>query len=88
MSLALGLKGAQTIYSVGSKIALAHALGKKLGKIGYSAYNTLKGLSAGKGVETNNMIENKSNLGDMAYIPMGVKKIQRELKKKSYLEKR
>ena len=42
----------------------------------------------------NNMIENKNNLGDMAYIPMGVKKIAKiakmadELKKKSYLEKR
>ena len=84
----MGLKGAQTVYSIGSKLALAHALGKKLGKLGQSAYSSLKGSSVGKDMETNNMIQNKNNLGDMAYIPMGVKKIQGEPKKKSYLEKR
>ena len=88
MSLALGLRSAQQVYSIGSKLALAHSLGKKLGKLGSSAYNSLKGSSVKKGMETNNMIENKNTLGDVAYIPMGVKKIADEPKKKSYLEKR
>jgi len=88
MSVLMGVKAAQQIASLGSKLALAYSLGKKLGRLGQSASNSLKGSSVGKGMETNNMIQNKNNLGDMTYIPMGVKKIQGEPKKKSYLEKR
>jgi hypothetical protein len=34
------------------------------------------------------MIENRNSLADVSYIPMGVKRIAGEPKKKSYLEKR
>ena len=85
----MGVKAAQKIYILGSKLALMHSLGKKLGKLvtDRSSHN-IKGSSVGKDLEVNNMIYNKSNLGDTQYLPFGVKKIAGQPTKKSYLEKR
>ena len=83
----MGLKIAKVAHSLGSKLALAHSLGKKLGAIGHSSHNT-KGVSTDSTAGINNMIYNKSNLGDAQYLPFGVRKITGESKKKSYLEKR
>ena len=87
MSAQLGIKLARTAYSVGQKLALAHSLGKALGVIGHSTRDT-KGVSTDSTSGINNMIYNKSNLGDAQYLPFGVRKITGESKKKSYLEKR
>ena len=84
----MGVKAAQQIAGLGSKLALAYSLGKKLGRLGQSASNSIKGSSVGKDMGTNNMIENRNSLADISYIPMGVKRIAGEPKKKSYLEKR
>ncbi len=83
----MGLKLAKTAYSLGSKLRLAYSLGKKLGVIGHSSRDT-KGISTDSTSGINNMIYNKSNLGDAQYLPFGVRKITGESKKKSYLEKR
>jgi len=87
MSAMMGLKLAKSAYSLGSKLALAHSLGKKLGVIGHSTHS-IKGVSTDSTNGINNMIYNKSNLGDAQYLPFGVRKISGESKKKSYLEKR
>ena len=70
----MGVKAAQQIASLGSKLALAYSLGKKLGRLGQSASNSIKGSSVGKDMGTNNMIENRNSLADISYIPMGGKK--------------
>ena len=70
----LGLKVAKTAYSLGSKLALAHSLGEKLGVIGHSTHNT-KGVSTDSTSGINNMIYNKSNLSDVQYLPFGVRKL-------------
>jgi hypothetical protein len=89
MSAMMGLKVAKRVYSLGTKLHLLHSLGKKLGKLvsDHSSHN-IKGSSVGKDLEVNNMIYNKSNLGDTQYLPFGVKKIMGQPTKKSYLEKR
>ena len=78
---------AKTAYSLGSKLGLAYSLGKKLGVIGHSSRDT-KGVSTDSTSGINNMIYNKSNLGDAQYLPFGARKLVGESKKKSYLEKR
>ena len=83
----MGVKAAQKIYSLGSKLALMHSLGKKLGRLGQQANHDLKGSSVSKELGVNNMIYNKSKLGDAQYLPFGIKKLVGEPKKKSYLEK-
>lgn len=83
----MGLKLARGAYSLGQKLALAHSLGKKLGVIGHSTHNT-KGISTDSTAGINNMIYNKSNLGDAQYLPFGVRKIGTQSTKKSHLEKR
>ena len=83
----MGLKLAKSAYSLGSKLALAHSLGKKLGVIGHSTHNT-KGISTDSTAGINNMIYNKSNLGDAQYLPFGVRKLVGHSTKKSHLEKR
>jgi len=87
MSAMMGLKLAKSAYSLGSKLALAHSLGKKLGVIGHSTHNT-KGISTDSTAGINNMIYNKSNLGDAQYLPFGVRKLVGHSTKKSHLEKR
>ena len=87
MSARLGIKLAKTAYSVGQKLALAHSLGKALGVIGHSTHNT-KGVSTDSTSGINNMIYNKSNLGDAQYLPFGVRKLVGQSTKKSHLEKR
>jgi len=87
MSAKMGLKLARGAYSLGQKLALAHSLGKKLGVIGHSTHNT-KGISTDSTAGINNMIYNKSNLGDAQYLPFGVRKIGTQSTKKSHLEKR
>ena len=84
----MGVKAAHKIYSLGSKLALMHSLGKKLGRLGQHAYHDLKGSSVSKELGVNNMIYNKSNLGDAQYLPFGVRKLVGQSTKKSYLEKR
>ena len=83
----MGLKLARGAYSLGQKLALAHSLGKKLGVIGHSTHNT-KGISTDSTAGINNMIYNKSNLGDAQYLPFGVRKLVGQPTKKSHLEKR
>ena len=83
----MGLKLAKTAYSLGSKLALAHSLGKKLGVIGHSFRDT-KGVSTDSTAGINNMIYNKSNLSDVQYLPFGVRKLVGHSTKKSHLEKR
>ena len=83
----MGLKVAKTAYGLGQKLTLAHSLGKKLGVIGHSTHNT-KGVSTDSTAGINNMIYNKSNLGDAQYLPFGVRKIGTQSTKKSHLEKR
>ena len=96
----MGLKTAKRVYSLGTKLHLLHSLGKKLGKIGDHSSHNLKGSSVDtKEIGVNNMIYNKSNLGDAQYLPFGVRKLvgrghsppeTRGLQstKKSHLEKR
>lgn len=84
----LGLKSAKRIYSLGTKLHLLHSLGKKLGNLGGHSSHDMKGSSVSRELGINNMIYNKSNLGDVQYLPFGVKKLAGESKKKSYLEKR
>ena len=84
----MGLKLAKTAHSLGIKFHLIHSLGKKLGRLGQHAYHDLKGSSVSKELGVNNMIYNKSNLGDAQYLPFGVRKLVGQPTKKSYLEKR
>ena len=97
----MGLKTAKRIYSLGTKLHLLHSLGKKLGSLAGHSSHEMKGssVSADGTVGINNMIYNKSNLGDAQYLPFGVRKLvgrghsppeTRGLQpsKKSYLEKR
>ena len=95
----MGLKLAKRAYSLGTKLHLLHSLGKKLGKIGDHSSHDVKGVSTNSTVGVNNMIYNKSNLGDAQYLPFGVRKSvgrghsppeTRGLQptKKSHLEKR
>ena len=84
----LGLKTAKRVYSLGTKLHLLHSLGKKLGKIGDHPSRDIKGSSTDGSAGINNMIYNKSNLGDAQYLPFGVRKIGTQSTKKSYLEKR
>ena len=88
MSLALGLKALHRVHTLGQKAHLVHSFGKKLGRLGYNLFKVQQAQAipsvAGEG--SNNMIYNKSNLGDAQYIPLGVKKMISN--KKSYLEKR
>ena len=86
----LGLKTAKRIYSLGTKLHLLHSLGKKLGNLGGHSSHEIKGssVSADGTVGINNMIYNKSNLGDAQYLPFGVRKLVGQPTKKSYLEKR
>jgi hypothetical protein len=88
MSAMMGLKTAKRVYSLGTKLHLLHSLGKKLGKIGDHSSHNVKGSSVDtKEIGVNNMIYNKSNLGDAQYLPFGVRKIGTQSTKKSYLEK-
>jgi hypothetical protein len=87
MSAMMGLKIAKVAHSLGSKLALVHSLGKKLGAIGHSSHNT-KGVSTDSTAGINNMIYNKSNLSDVQYLPFGVRKLVGHSTKKSHLEKR
>ena len=84
----MGLKLAKTAHSLGTKLHLLHSLGKKFGVIGGNSSRDIKGVSTDSTVGINNMIYNKSNLGDAQYLPFGVRKLTNEPKKKSYLEKR
>lgn len=85
----MGLKMAKTAYSLGTKLHLLHSLGKKLGNLGGHSSHNVKGSSVDtKELGINNMIYNKSNLGDAQYLPFGVKKLVNQPTKKSYLEKR
>ena len=84
----LGLKTAKRIYSLGTKLHLLHSLGKKLGNLGGHSSHDVKGVSTDSTVGINNMIYNKSNLGDAQYLPFGVRKLVGQPTKKSYLEKR
>ncbi len=84
----MGLKVAKVAHSLGSKLALAYSLGKKLGVIGHSTTHNTKGISTDSTAGINNMIYNKSNLGDAQYLPFGVRKLAGHSAKKSHLEKR
>ena len=84
----MGIKTAKRVYSLGTKLHLLHSLGKKLGRIGENSTHDLKGSSVSKELGVNNMIYNKSNLGDAQYLPFGVRKLVGQPTKKSYLEKR
>lgn len=84
----LGLKTARRIYSLGTKLHLLHSLGKKLGSLAGHSSHDMKGSSVSKELGINNMIYNKSNLGDAQYLPFGVRKLAGQPTKKSYLEKR
>ena len=84
----MGLKTAKRIYSLGTKLHLLHSLGKKLGSLAGHSSHDMKGSSVNKELGINNMIYNKSNLGDVQYLPFGVKKLVGQPTKKSYLEKR
>jgi len=87
MSLIMGLKAAHRLYTLGHKLHTGYTLGKKLGKVGYNLMNKTASASATPhGGEVNNMIYNKSNLGDAQYIPLGMKRMTSM--KKSSLEKR
>ena len=88
MSAMMGLKLAKTAHSLGTKLHLLHSLGKKLGVIGGHSSRDIKGVSTDSSVGVNNMIYNKSNLGDAQYLPFGVRKLVGHSTKKSYLEKR
>jgi hypothetical protein len=89
MSAMMGLKAARRIYSLGTKLHVLHSLGKKLGKLASDhSSHTVKGVSTDSSVGVNNMIYNKSNLGDAQYLPFGVRKLVGHSTKKSYLEKR
>ena len=87
MSLALGLRTAHKIYSLGHKLHTGYTLGKKLGKVGSNLLKvSAPAVPAVAGEGANNMIYNKSNLGEAQYIPLGMKRMVPM--KKSYLEKR
>jgi hypothetical protein len=88
MSLALGLKALHRVHTLGQKAHLVHSFGKKLGRVGYNLFKGQppKAIPSVAGEGSNNMIYNKSNLGDAQYIPFGMKKMITN--KKSYLEKR
>ena len=88
MSLALGLKALHRVHTLGQKAHLIHSMGKKLGRLGHSIlnYHSPKPIASVAGEGINNMIYNKSNLGDAQYIPLGLKRIVPT--KKSSLEKR
>jgi hypothetical protein len=88
MSAMMGLKAARRVYSLGTKLHLLHSLGKKLYKLGDQSSHNVKGVSTDSSVGINNMIYNKSNLGDAQYLPFGVSKIGTQSTKKSHLEKR
>ena len=86
----MGIKLAKTAYGLGQKLGMAYTLGNTLHNIAKKSGSNTKGssVSPDKSVGTNNMIYNKSNISDIQYVPMGVRKLSNELKKKSYLEKR
>jgi hypothetical protein len=65
MSAMMGLKLAKRAYSLGTKLHLLHSLGKKLGNLGGHSSHDVKGVSTDSAVGINNMIYNKSNLGDL-----------------------
>ena len=94
----MGLKAAHKVYTLGHKLHTGYTLGKKLGKVGYNLMSTphsrlvaeqrktAPASATRHGEPVNNMIYNKSNLGDAQYVPLGVKRIVSM--KKSSLEKR
>lgn len=83
----MGLKAAHRVYTLGHKLHTGYTLGKKLGKVGYNLMSkTAPASPTSHGEPINNMIYNRSNLGDAQYIPLGVKRMTSM--KKSSLEKR
>jgi len=87
MSLAMGLKAARSALTLGNRIYTGYTLGKKLVGLGSKMLGrTSQSKPSISGGEVSNMIYNKSNMGDIQYIPLGMKRMNSM--RKSYLEKR
>jgi hypothetical protein len=87
MSLVMGLKAAKTALTLGNRLYTGYTLGKKLAGLGSKVMGRSSHSKATPpGTEVNNMIYNKSNLGNAQFMPMGLKRINSM--RKSSLEKR
>jgi|688.fasta_scaffold12347_11 hypothetical protein len=87
-SLALGLKAARSALTLGNRLYTGYTLGKKLVGLGSKIIGSKSSQAKPSvaGMDMSNMIYNKSNMGDIQYIPMGMKKMNSM--RKSYLEKK
>jgi hypothetical protein len=87
-SLALGLKAARTALTLGNRLYTGYTLGRKIVGLGSKILggSSSKAKPSISGGEVSNMIYNKSNMGDIQYIPIGMKKMNSM--RKSYLEKK
>ena len=88
MSLALGLKAAGSALTLGNRLYTGYTLGKKLAGLGSKIMGgkSSQAKPSIQGMDMSNMIYNKSNMGDMQYIPLGMKRMNSM--RKSYLEKK
>ena len=87
----MGLKAAKTALTLGNRLYTGYTLGKKLAGlgskvIGRPSHSSSHSKATIPGTEVNNMIYNKSNLGNAQFMPMGLKRITSM--RKSSLEKR
>ena len=83
----MGLKAAKTALTLGNRLYTGNTLGKKLAGLGSKVMSKSSHSKATPlGTEVNNMIYNKSNLGNAQFMPMGLKRITSM--RKSSLEKR
>jgi hypothetical protein len=83
----MGLKAAKTALTLGNRLYTGYTLGKKLAGLGSKVMSKSSHSKATPlGTEVNNMIYNKSNLGNAQFMPMGLKRITSM--RKSSLEKR
>jgi hypothetical protein len=87
-SLALGLKAAKTALTLGNRLYTGYTLGRKIVGLGSKILGgkSSQAKPSIQGMDMSNMIYNKSNMGDIQYIPLGMKRMNSM--RKSYLEKK
>lgn len=84
----MGLKAAKTALTLGNRIYTGYTLGRKIIGLGSKIIGSKSSQAKPSvaGMDMSNMIYNKSNMGDIQYIPLGMKRMNSM--RKSYLEKR
>ena len=84
----MGLKAAKTALTLGNRLYTGYTLGRKIVGLGSKLMGSKSSKPSITGGEVSNMIYNKSNMGDAQYIPLGMKRMNMNSMRKSYLEKR